>query len=67
MEANPAHDALPRANSERIAGIEAVMPHLATKADIECLRAEIRTMRWLIVVAIALTGVVVQFLNQGGA
>lgn len=67
MEANATQDVLQRANSERIASIEAVLPHLATKADIESLRAEIRTMRWLIVVAVALTGVVVQFLNQGGA
>lgn len=56
-----------RSNSERIAAIEAILPYLATKADIESLRAEIRTMRWLIVVAIAVTGIVVQIVNQGGA
>ena len=67
MEANATQDVLQRTNSERIASIEAVLPYLATKADIESLRAEIRTMRWLIVVAVAVTGVVVQFLNQGGA
>ena len=63
-----------RTNSERISAIEAILPYLATKADvanirtdIESLRSEIKTMRWLIVVAIAVTGIVVQYLNQGGA
>ncbi len=74
MEANPPQDAIGRSNSERITAIEATLPHLATRADIanirtdiESLRSEITTMRWLIVVAIAVTGILVQYLNQGGA
>ena len=53
-----------RTTGERIAATEAILPYLATKADIESLRAELQTMRWLIVVAIAVTGIVVQYLNQ---
>ena len=56
-----------RTEGERIAALEAAYEHLATKADIESLRAEIRTMRWLIIVAIAVTGLIVQILNQTGA
>ena len=61
-------------NLNRITAIETLLPHLATKADIanlrtdiESLRSEINTLRWLIVVAIAVTGIVVQLLNQGAA
>lgn len=64
----------PHSNLNRITAIETLLPHLATKADIanlrtdiESLRSEIKTLRWLIVVAIAVTGIVVQYLNQGGA
>ena len=59
---------------ERLVAVETLMPTLATKTDvanlmthIESLRSEIKTMRWQIVVAIAVTGIVVQYLNQGGA
>ncbi len=64
----------PQTHSERLVAIETLLPTLATKTDvervmthIESLRSEIKTMRWLIVVAIAVTGIVVQYLNQGGA
>ena len=62
----------PLTNSERLVAIETLLPTLATKTDvanimthIESLRSEIKTLRWLIVVAIAVTGIVVQYLNQG--
>ena len=64
----------PHSNFNRITAIETLLPHLATKTDIanlrtdiESLRSEIKTLRWLIVVAVAVTGIVVQFMNQGGA
>jgi len=69
FEANPT----PHSNFNRITSIETLQPTLATKTDIanlrtdiESLRSEIKTLRWLVVVAIAVTGIVVQYLNQGG-
>ena len=60
--------------SRQEAGIEAILSTLATKTDvanlmthIESLRSEIKTLRWQLVVAVAVTGIIVQFLNQGGA
>ena len=35
MEASPAPETTLRSNSERITAIEATLPHLATKADLE--------------------------------
>ena len=35
MEANLPQETTPRSNSERITAIEATLPHLATKADLE--------------------------------
>ena len=53
--------------------VETLLPTLASKTDvqklmthIESLRSELQTLRWLIVVAIAVTGIVVQYLNQAG-
>lgn len=69
MEANQ----IQKSNSERIAALEATYQHLATKADIERLRAdfeslrsEVKALRWYIVVSIGVVGVVVQILNQSG-
>ena len=63
-----------RTVGERVAALEAILPTLATKADLEklrtdfeSLRSEIKTLQWLIVVAVAVTGIIVQYLNQGGA
>ena len=43
---------------ERLASIEATLPHLATKADLAELRAELHSMKWMIGVGIAAAGVV---------
>ena len=50
-------------HAERIAALEAVLQHLATKADIESLRAELKAMRWLIGVAIGLASVLFTVIN----
>ena len=64
----------PQNTSERLLVVETLLPTLASKTDveklmthIESLRSELKTLRWLIVLAIVVTGVVVQYLNQGGA
>lgn len=41
---------------ERLSSIEAVLPHLATKADVERLRADM--IKWQIGIAIAIVGAV---------
>lgn len=57
-----------RTEVERIANLEGQVAHLATKADIENLRAELSTMKWIIGIAIpaatAITRIVVQVLNN---
>ena len=66
-----------RTEGERIAALESAYQHLATKADIanlraevkadiESLRSELKTMRWLIIASITAVGIVVQILNQSG-
>ena len=57
-------------HAERIAALEAVLRHLATKADIESVRSEIQSlrsdlkaMRWLIGVAIGLASVLFTVIN----
>ena len=54
-------------NSERIATLEAILPHLATKEDIQKLRAD---LTWRIIIAMSiLTAVfvaVVQLMLNGG-
>lgn len=66
-----------RTEGERIAALELAYEHVATKADIanlraevkadiESLRSELKTMRWLIIAGITAVGVVVQILNQSG-
>ena len=50
-------------HAERIAALETVLQHLATKADIESLRAELKAMRWLIGVAISLASVIFTVVN----
>ena len=42
-----------RVHGERLAALEAGNNHLATKADIESLRSELRAVRWLIGVGLA--------------
>ena len=49
---------------ERLASIEATLPHLATKSDVVELLSELKTMRWFIAVGIVAAGVVVQFLDK---
>ncbi len=57
-----------RTDGERIASLEGQMTHLATKADIENLRAELKTIKWILSIAIpaaiAITGIVVHLLNN---
>ena len=66
-----------RTEGERIAALESAYEHVATKADIanlraevkadiESLRSELKTMRWLIIAGITAVGVVGQILNQRG-
>ena len=49
---------------ERIARLEGAYAHLATKADIAELRAELRSLRWFIVSGIAAAGLLVAALNR---
>ncbi len=55
----------------RISALEASYQHLATKADIESLRSELRSMRWSIGLTVALIvtiiNVIVQLAIQAGA
>ena len=44
-------------DGERIARLEGEYRHLATRADIESLRAELRGMKWLIGVGISIAGI----------
>ena len=46
----------PTTERERLSSIEAVLPHLATKADVERLRADM--IKWQIGIAIAVVGAV---------
>ncbi len=49
---------LERSNSERIASIEATLPHLATKTDIAVTRADIEKLKadltWRIIIAMSI-------------
>ncbi len=55
----------------RISALEASYRHLATKADIESLRSELRSMRWSIGLTVALIvtiiNVIVQLAIRAGA
>ena len=55
----------------RISALEASYQHLATKADIESLRSELRSMRWSIGLTVALIvtiiNVIVQLAIRAGA
>lgn len=55
----------------RISALEASYQHLATKADIESLRSELRSMRWSIGLTVALIvtiiNVIVQLAMRAGA
>ena len=68
-----------RPEGEQIANLEGQIAHLATKADIQSLRSELKsdiesiraelgTIKWIIGIgipaAIAITGIVVQILNN---
>ena len=46
----------PTTERERLSSIESVLPHLATKADVERLRADM--IKWQIGIAIAVVGAV---------
>ena len=48
----------------RISALEASYQHLATKADIESLRSEMRTMRWSLLVMVTLIVTVINVLVQ---
>ncbi len=50
------HTERPTTERERLSSIEAVLPHLATKADVERLRADM--IKWQIGIAIAIVGAV---------
>lgn len=56
-----------RSESERIAVLEEAMRHLATKEDFADLRAELRTIKWIVGLGIPATaatvGLIVQLLN----
>ena len=51
-------------DGERIARLEGEYRHLATRADIESLRAELRGMKWLIGVGIAIAGIIASFVGS---
>ena len=54
-----------RSNTERIAAIEAVLPFLATKADLEKLKSD---LTWRIVIAISLaTSLIIAVIKLPGA
>ncbi len=57
IEANPT----PHSNSERITAIEAVLPHLATKADLE--RHTRLLIMWYVGTQIALFAALIHFLG----
>ena len=46
----------PTTERERLSAIEAVLPHLATKADVE--RMQVNIIKWQIGIAIAVIGAV---------
>ena len=48
----------------RIARLEGEYHHLATRADIESLRAELRGMKWLIGVGISIAGIVASIVGS---
>lgn len=52
-------------DSDRISRLEGAYEHLATKADIAEMKAEMRLQRWLslAILAIVIAGVVGQFLS----
>ena len=51
-------------DGERIARLEGEYRHLATRADIESLRAELRGMKWLIGVGISIAGIVASIVGS---
>ena len=51
-------------DGERIAQLEGEYRHLATRADIESLRAELRGMKWLIGVGISIAGIVASIVGS---
>ena len=48
----------------RISALEASYQHLATKADIESLRSEMRSMRWSIGLTVALIVTIINVIVQ---
>ena len=48
----------------RIARLEGEYRHLATRADIESLRTELRGMKWLIGVGISIAGIVASIVGS---
>ena len=56
---------MPAIKSDRISRLEGAYDHLATKADIAELKAEMRPQRWLslAILAIVIAGVAGQFLS----
>ena len=51
-------------DGERIARLEGEYHNLATRADIESLRAELRGMKWLIGVGISIAGIVASIVGS---
>lgn len=79
MAANMASENLPveanpvlRSNTERIAALEAILPTLATKADIERLKTDIEKLKsdltWRLIIAMSiLTAIFVAVIELRGA
>ena len=68
VEANP----VVRSNTERIAAIEAILPTLATKADIKRLKTDIERLKpdliWRLIIAMSiLTAIFVAVIELRGA
>ena len=61
MEASPPQETTPHSNSERITAIEATLPHLATKADLE--RHTRLLIMWFVGTQIALFAALLHFLG----
>lgn len=63
MQAESEVNSTLRNHGELIAAMEAGSNHLATKADIESLRSEMRAIRWLIGVGLAIASLLATIIS----